>query len=441
MFNTIFGVIILLGILILVHEWGHFLAARFFGVRVDIFSIGFGPRIYGRKRGPTDYRISLLPLGGYVKMAGDNPLEERTGSPDEFLSKPRWQRAIIALAGPTMNIALAFLLVAGLFFVGMEQPAYLEQPAVIAGIPRNSPAEKSGLKPGDQILAVNGKDTKTWERVIQEVVMAPSAGPLELLIDRGGQEMAVTTKGAARRDASDVYKSIGYPSDPVIVGDVRRGKPIDSAGITPGDEIVSINGEPAKNPFRFTEAIQESQGNPVTLEVLHERQKRTVRLEPYHEDPADGGGLRWLVGMGFDQAQVRKSHPLGQSLSLSWQANMMMGEQILGVVGQLFQGKMSLKQLGGPIEIGRQAGRALKQGADDFVRLMAVISMNLAILNLLPIPILDGGHILMLGIEGALRRDMSITFKERFVQVGLVFLLAIFVVVMYNDVLKTWVAR
>src|SRR5216684_1516819 len=168
-FTSIFAVTIVLGIMILVHEWGHFMAAKLFGVRVEIFSLGFGPRLWGRRRGPTDYRISALPLGGYVKMAGDNPTEERKGDPDEFLSKPRWQRAIIAVAGPTMNIILSIVLIAGIYMHGSKEPAYLDQPMVLAGVLPDSTAQKAGLAAGDHVVKINGASNPTWDRAIMEL--------------------------------------------------------------------------------------------------------------------------------------------------------------------------------------------------------------------------------------------------------------------------------
>ena len=161
--TMIVSVSIVLGIMVLVHEWGHFIVAKSFGVRVDIFSIGFGTRLWGIKRGDTDYRLSALPLGGYVKMAGDNPLEERKGDPDEFLSKPRWQRVLIARAGPAMNIVLSILLVAGIYMYGSKQPAYLDKPMVLAGVLPDSTAQKAGLLAGDTVIKINSKSNPTWD--------------------------------------------------------------------------------------------------------------------------------------------------------------------------------------------------------------------------------------------------------------------------------------
>src|SRR5271167_531824 len=193
----ILAVSVVLGIMVLVHEWGHFVVAKAFGVRVEIFSIGFGARLWGTKRGDTDYRVSALPLGGYVKMAGDNPLEERKGDPDEFLSKPRWQRVLIALAGPAMNIILSVILVAGIYMRGSKQPAFLDRPMDLAGVLQDSPAQKAGLMPGDHIVSVNGVSNPTWDRGQLELLTTLPGHNLSLVADRNGQELSFSLPASA----------------------------------------------------------------------------------------------------------------------------------------------------------------------------------------------------------------------------------------------------
>jgi regulator of sigma E protease len=432
---TIISVVILLGIVILVHEWGHFVAAKSFGVRVDVFSIGFGPRIWGWKRGDTDYRLSVLPLGGYVKMAGDNPMEERVGADDEFLSKPRWQRAVIAVAGPAMNIVLAVVLVTVLNLTGTLQPAYLDQPAVVAGVEKGSAAEQAGIQAGDRIVEINGVKDPNWERALMEVLLTAPGGMVHVRIARG--EEMFSFQVAAPTDPSQ-GSPIGYPAQDVLVGRVTPGAPAEKAGLQPDDHIVGVGGAPIKGRGDFVSRIQEAAGKPVELLVRREGQELNLTIEPFFSDPGDGGGARWQIGMGFRDAVVEKSYPLPEAVTRALWFNVRFARQIASVVVELVRGRVSIKQLGGPVEIARQSGAAARRGPQEFVNLMAIISLNLAILNLLPIPILDGGHILMLTIEGALRRDLSLKMKERFVQVGLVFLLVIFAVVMYNDILKTF---
>lgn len=428
--TSVVAVVIVLGIMILVHELGHFMAALLFGVRVEIFSIGFGPRVWGRRRGPTDYRLSALPLGGYVKMAGDNPSEERKGDPDEFLSKPRWQRVLIAAAGPTMNILMAVALTTTLFSTGTSQRLYLDRPIVVAGVLKDSPAEKAGIRGGDRIVRLHGVRNPTWERAFLELLFITPGSNLPITIERDGQQIPVTVNAV-----SDEFATLGYPAEPVMVGTVAHGMPAEHSGFKPGDEVLAVEQQPVASPIQLAAHIQQSEGKPI--EVLARRAGQQVRLvvRPVWGDPGDGVA-RWQIGIGFRFVTEKRSYSLGKAVERATWLNTRLTQQILHVVAQLFEGRMSLKQLEGPVGIARQSGQAAKRGLVDFINLMAVISLNLGILNLLPIPILDGGHILLLAVEGTLRRDLSVRVKERFVQVGLVFLLVIFAIVMYNDVLK-----
>src|SRR5574337_23301 len=435
MLRSIFAVVIGLGMMILVHEWGHFIAAKLFGVRVDIFSLGFGPRLWGRRRGATDYRISALPVGGYVKMAGDNPSEERSGAPEEFLSKPRWQRAVIVAAGPTMNILMAVVLVALLYTIGMPEPAYLERRAEIGGVGRDTPAEKAGIRPGDRIVEINGVKNPTWEKVGLQLQFADPHASTSVVLERDGQLVPLTLPPGAIRSPGDEVAALGYPREPVIVGRVTAGLPAERAGLKANDQIVALNGESVLSQVHLASRIQQTSGPPTDLRVQRGERQLHISLRPIYGDPGDGRA-RWQIGIGFSQENVLRSYSVPAAVRKAVVFNGRMIRQIVYVVVQLFRGKVSLKQVGGPLEIARQSGQAVKLGPLPFLFLMAVISLNLAILNLLPIPILDGGHIVMLTLEGALRRDLSVRVKERFVQVGLVFLLVIFAIVMYNDVLK-----
>src|SRR5579872_6853343 len=226
----IVSVSIVLGIMVLVHEWGHFIVAKAFGVRVEVFSIGFGTRLWGVKRGDTDYRLSALPLGGYVKMAGDNPLEERKGDPDEFLSKPRWQRVLIALAGPAMNIVLSILLVAGIYMYGSKQPAYLDKPMVLAGVLPDSAAQKSGLQAGDRVVKINSKANPTWDEARLELLSALPGHALPIVVERNGQEVSLSV--SAGQSLEDIY---GYPPDRLVIGSVSAGMPAERGGLKAGD--------------------------------------------------------------------------------------------------------------------------------------------------------------------------------------------------------------
>jgi regulator of sigma E protease len=428
---TILSVSVVLGIMVLVHEWGHFIVAKAFGVRVEIFSIGFGPRLWGRKKGDTDYRISGLPLGGYVKMAGDNPLEERKGDPDEFLSKPRWQRALIAVAGPAMNIILSIVLIAGIYMHGSKEPAYLDQPMVLAGVLPDSTAQKAGLAAGDHVVKINGASNPTWDRALLELMSTLPGHSLTLVVDRGGKGVSVTVP--ASQSMEDIF---GYPANRLLIGSVTPGMPAERSGIRPGDEVLKVNGNPLASGTEFPSLVEKSQGNPLDLEIR--RGDRTIHLEVRPQQMGVKNGVtQWQIGVGLQVGEVvDRRLPFGAAIAESVAMNALMARQVAFVVVELFRGHISLKQLEGPLGIARESGRAARQGASELLKLMAMIGVNLAILNLLPIPPLDGGHILLLFIEGSIRRDLSIRVKERFVTVSMVFLLLVFAIVMYNDVLR-----
>jgi len=426
----IIAVAIGLGVMVLVHEWGHFVLARLFGVRVEVFSIGFGPRLFGVRRGPTDYRISALPLGGYVRMAGDNPAEERRGDPDEFLSKPRWQRVLIALAGPTTNFLMAVVLTAGLFIHGGEQPSYAEKPVVIAGVVKDSVAQKAGIQAGDRIVSFAGVNDPTWDRVALELALSAPGHSEAVKIERGDQLITTSVQSAPQP-----FDVLGYPAEPVVVGSVAANLPAQHAGLKEGDTVVAANGQHLDAPSQFSAIVQQSGGNPMTLDILRDGQAQSLQLRPMWGDPGDGMP-RWEIGITFRFVTSLKRYSPPMALVKATQFHIVLANKLIYLVGELFTGKVSLKQVQGPLGIVQESSRAAKRGFGDVISLMALVSLNLGILNLLPIPILDGGHILMLGIEGLLRHDLSLRIKERFVTVGMVFLLLIFLIVMYNDVLR-----
>jgi regulator of sigma E protease len=426
----IVSVSVVLGIMVLVHEWGHFIVAKSFGVRVEIFSIGFGTRLWGYKRGDTDYRVSALPLGGYVKMAGDNPLEDRKGDADEFLSKPRWQRVLIALAGPAMNIVLSVILVAGIYMRGSKQPAFLDRPMDLVGVLQDSPAQKAGLMPGDHVISVNGVSNPTWDRAQLELMSTLPGHALSIAVDRNGQQLSFSVPAA-----QSVEEVFGYPQDHLIVSAVSPGTPAERSGLMAGDVIMKVNGIALANGAEFPPIVDKSQSQPLDLEVQRGDRAIHVQIRPQQVSAASGVP-RWQIGVLRTGDLVDRRLSFGAAIVESVGMNALMARQVSYVVVELFRGNISLKQLEGPLGIARESGRAAKQGLAELFSLMAMIGVNLAVLNLLPIPPLDGGHILMLFIEGTIRRDLSVRVKERFVTVSMVFLLLVFAIVMYNDVLR-----
>ncbi len=437
--NTLIGVFLVLGVMILVHEWGHFIVARFFAVRVDVFSIGFGPRLFGFKWGATDYRISALPLGGYVRMAGQDLSEidsnnvAPTGGPDELMSKPRWQRALISFAGPAVNLIMPILLLAGFYAIkGLPYPGYLDKPLVLSGLSETSPLAKAGIKDGDRVVSVNDVATPTWSKANTYLLQAAPDGILRFAVDRQGEQRTMEVKTADIRNAD---RALGNLPVPALVGPVERGMPAGRAGLKRGDVVVSVNGKPVSNWYDFFDLIRHSNGQVLNTTVRRNGSEMNLAIHPV-QNKDEEGQVAWRVGAGPGGEWAFKGMTLSASVKEASDETLYATGKMFGVIGRLFSGRMSVRQLRTFVGIADLAGQAVEQGPVDVINLMAMISLNLGILNLLPIPILDGGNILLLTMEGIRRRDFSLGFKERFIQVGLVFLLVFFAYVMYNDVVR-----
>lgn len=436
---TVVGIGLVLGVMVLIHEWGHFVAARLCGVRVDVFSIGFGPRLFGWKKGPTDYRVSALPLGGYVRMAGqdlsevDSGEKPPTGAPDELMSKPRWQRALISFAGPAVNLIFPIFLLTGLFtMVGMPYPAYLDAPVHVAGLPANAEPGPLPLKAGDTILSINGVATPTWEKALLALKQVAPGATIKMEVDDSGNRRTVEV---AAKEVADPSKVLGYAPIRPIIDQVAPGTPADRAGLREGDAITAVNGNKIEYWQQFMEATQSSNGQPLTLDVDRKGQSVRLLVTP-KKGAAETGENVYQIGVARRDEIAYKHVSFSESGRIAGAETVDTIGRTVDVVGKLFSGRVSIKQLQGPVGISHMAGQAVRRGPLDVISLMVLISINLGILNLLPIPILDGGNILLLAIEGIMRRDLSLNFKERFVQVGLVFLLVIFAIVMYNDILR-----
>ena len=423
---------VVLGVMVFVHELGHFAAAKWFGVGVDVFSIGFGKRLIGFRRGDTDYRISALLLGGYVKMAGENPLESRSGAPEEFMSHPRWQRFVITIAGPAMNILLAVALLTGVFMVHYEHPVFLDAPAVIGWVLENSPAAKAGVEQGDRIARIDGTQNPTWEDVMLKV-MVNSKQPLDVAIQRGNQVFEKQIQ--PQTDASDQNSVAGWlPDQPITVTELDPDMPAAKSGLKVGDDIVAVNGTPMRSLFSVIHLLQQNGSKPVDVSLVRGGQKLNLQVTPVLTE--DNGQKTYRLGFRSEPVRVDKL-PFAQALNRSLEENKKYSLLIVDLVQKMLQRKVSIKQMEGPIGIARASGDAARQpGWTPLLGLMAMISLNLGVFNLLPIPILDGGRLLELIIESVMRRDISIRIKERIYQTALVFILLFFVVVIYNDLLK-----
>jgi regulator of sigma E protease len=430
---SIVSVVIVLGIMIVVHEFGHFAAAKMFGVRVETFSIGFGKRLAGFRRGDTDYRIAALPFGGYVKMAGETPLDTRTGDPGEFMSHPRWQRFVIALAGPFMNILLAVVLLTAVFMIHDEQPVYLNQPAVIGWVLDNSPAQKAGLEPGDRIVRYNDIRNPTWEDIISKVMISQNS-QVSLTIQRGDQTLQKTLVPEAI--GQDQVGSAGWlPDSPTTVTDVEAGQPAAKAGIQLNDEIVALNGTPIRSTQSMVRVLQQTESKPVELTVVRDGKEIKFTLAPVLTDI--NGSRKYRIGVATEPTVKVDRLPFSKAFAKSIDQNKRYSVLILDLVKRMVEQKVSIKTMSGPIGIAKISGEAAQeQGWTPIMMVMAAISLNLGIFNLFPIPILDGGLILLLAIEGLIRRDINQTVKERIYQAAFVCLILFAGLVIFNDVVK-----
>ena len=422
-----------LGVLVFVHEFGHYAVAKLFRVRVEVFSLGFGKRLWGFRKGETDYRISLLPLGGYVKMSGENPMEEHTGDPGEFMSHPRWQRFLIAIAGPSMNIILALVVLTGLYTVHYERP----EPAVIGSVAAGSPAEKGGIQPGDRITKIQNVLNPNWEQAMERVMVNPDQ-PVDVTLQRGDQTFQVTLKPTVYGPSK--VGDVGWePPEAALVGTVDPDLPAAKAGILPGDTITSLNGKPVRNIQEVIKSIQDAQTNPVNITVARDGKQLSFTVSPVLTTLSDGQKLYRIGITRGEPKTVIEQLPLSQAASTAYAECMRNSSLIFELVRKMLEGKNSIKQMSGPVDIARLAGTAAVVGGWPLLlKIMALISINLAVFNLFPIPILDGGLMLMLVIEGVIRRDIRQEIKERVYQAAFVFLVIFATVVIYNDVARSW---
>ena len=433
---SLIAVVVILGFMILIHEFGHYAVAKLLGVRVEVFSIGFGKRLLGFRKGDTDYRISAIPLGGYVKMSGENPMDERTGDPAEFLSHSRWHRFLIAIAGPAMNIMLAIFLLTTVYMVHYEYPVFMDKPAMIDGVKADSPAAQAGLLPGDRIVKIDGIVNPTWEQVQPRVLISPNQ-PLAVTIQRGDQvfDKTIVPKPVT---SSEVGSAGWYPQEPVIIGRLEDNMPAIKGGMREDDRVTAMDGQPLGSIDDMIERLQQTKDKPVDLTVLRGNQTLSFHLQPVLSKTEDAKQQRYRLGfLNKEETTVTKlSFP--QAFSLSLEENKKYSMLLLELAKRLVEGKVSPRMVSGPIGIAQEAGYAAQQkGWSPLLALTSGISLNLGVFNLLPIPILDGGVIFFLLIESLMGRDISLRIKERVYQAAFVFLVLFAVMVIYNDLVKT----
>jgi regulator of sigma E protease len=440
---SILAFIFILGAAVTLHEFGHFIVAKLLKIRVETFSFGFGPRLFGRKIGTTDYRISLVPLGGYVKLGGDEsnaPIEGEGASDipanERFDLRPRWQRILVALAGPVMNIltAISIPFVGAMMFGVQATP-----PPVVRQILPGGAAETAGLQPGDRIVVFDGNENPKWRTIADDALLTPGqAIPIE--IERNGQRLKLSIKPTAHTEEGETVGFLDFLPDygtvPIVVRAVEPDTPAAEAGLQVGDRFIAVNGEPVKSAEQVTQLIRDHKGQPITLRL--ERKASQLEITATPRRLADG---KERLGFSPDEEIPYQRVGLAASLASAVDQNLEYIRVTGKAMGQLFAGKRSVRNtISGPIGIYRVASTsAIRLGWAGVFSMLGFLSLNLGIFNLLPIPVLDGGAIFLLLIEGVLAvvgMTISMAVRERIQQVGFVVVLLLMVFVITNDLLK-----
>jgi regulator of sigma E protease len=432
---TILAFVFVLGVLIFVHELGHFLMARRIGVRVLTFSLGFGPKILNFHYGDTDYCISIIPLGGYVKMAGENPEDQRTGAADEFLSKSKWQRFQVLVMGPVMNVVLALVVMTVVLYQGAQVPLFDQQPVVIGTFADNSPARAAGLQVGDRIIAIDGKPVDNWDQFSMTIV-TKARKDVAITYVRDGKTDTVTVVPTAQ-GKFDMGEIGIQPTIHPQLGELTPGMPAAEAGLQTGDVIMAVGDQKDVTYEHLLDAIKSHNGQPLQFTIRRNGQLHQITVTPRMS------GDKPMIGAQISAFETRMVEPGPiEALKLSAQKNWEWTRLIVETLVGLFTRETSVKQLMGPVAIADLSGSAAEAGWIPLFSLMAMISLNLGLLNLMPIPVLDGGHIFILFLESLARRDFSMRVKEKMLLAGFVLLLALMVPVIYNDLMRIeWIER
>jgi regulator of sigma E protease len=432
MLTNLLSLVVVLGLLVLLHEGGHFFAARAVGAPVAVFSVGFGKRLFGFRRGETDFRWSLIPLGGYVRILGLGPDESdlvKKGDPTPRLL-PRWQRALILLAGPLANVFGAVFFLAAAFVAGVEVPSWQEERPVVGWVEPSSPAAAAGILPGDEVLRVDGKDIGRW-RDLEMVTLSSPGKELALELRRGQQQLrlVLTPKDVTRYGLG--WAGL-FPPVPPVVERVLPGSPAEKAGLQPGDRILALDEQPVSHFFQLAQLVGQRAEQDITLEVERSGQRLLIKARPRKE------GDQGKLGIPMPATRVIRKLPPAEAFTEALGECRRMTFETLWVLSRMVQGKASVRQMSGPIDIAKFSGEAARAGFAPFLWLLGVISLQLAIFNLLPIPVLDGGHLAVLSVEALRRRDFSWKTKERILNVGFWLIMALVVFVLFNDLWKNF---
>ncbi len=432
--STIFYFLITIGVLVLVHEFGHFIAAKLFGMRVDTFSIGFPPRAFGKKIGETDYCVSWIPIGGYVKIAGmidesmDTEFLNREPQSWEFRSKPKWQRAVVLSAGVCMNVLLAVLIFWGIIY---DQGRIIRPVTEIGYVKPNSPAAKAGLRVGDKILAVNDSPIREWTDIESSIYTESVTHDLLLRVQRADSTVRVLIRRSDLPDLTEEQFGILPAGLVPVVAAVDQGKPAEKIGLQPGDTIVSVNGAPVSYGS-LPEIVRAHAGKEITLAWARGEQAMSARVTPSPE-----GRIGIQLQAAYNGPVVHEQYSFFAALPVGIREVTVTSKLFIANLYQIIVGKASLtKSVGGPIKIAQMANRSAEGGVASFLGFMALLSVTLALLNILPFPALDGGHLLFLAYEAIFGREVPNKIRIAILQTGIILLLAFMAFVIYNDVVN-----
>jgi len=436
--TSIIAFLIMIGVLITIHEFGHFLFARLFGVKVEVFSIGFGPPIFKWKGKETEYQIAAIPLGGYVKMYGEDSMTEPVQGevdqkafedPRSFHAKPRWQKMMIAFAGPLFNIVLAIFLFAFVYMIGIKEPAYMNEPVVVGYVEKGSFAEKAGIKPFDKIIAIDGKPVKNWKDFTITIGMKAGKSVI-LTIERNGEKIFAPINVPENITKETIGIS---PIIKPVVGKVLPNTPAEKAGLKEGDIILAFNGKPIKTWFEFVKIVGElKEKKPINLTIKRGENVFTVNIVPEYNETLK----KYVIGISPKMETITVKYPFFEAIKKGFEKTWELTVAIYNVIKGLITGEVSIKTLGGPIAIAQFSGQALESGLSTYLFTIAFISLQLGYLNLLPIPVLDGGLIAILLIETIIRRPIPEKAKEYLAYIGFALLGTLMIFVIFNDILR-----
>lgn len=443
--------VLALGVLVIVHEWGHYIVAKLSGVWVEKFSIGFGPKILGFSKNGTDYRVAPIPLGGYVKLYGQDPWEEAEGDPVRaeeiardpraFHSKPMSRKLATVLAGPAMNLVLCALILPIVFMVGRMQPKFLDEKPLVVDVEEGSPAAQIGLAKGDLILSINDNTVATWKDLVVQVSIYPDK-TVPLVYFRDGQTFTKDVRITKDKDKKQISGFLGvepfpYFGNTPLVDEVRANSPAAKAGLKSGDRVLKVANLPIKYWTQMTAEIQKQAGQ--SYEIVVERGGDTITVAARSEYKADAE--MWLLGITKkleDGLMVKKRYGPFEAVVLGAKEFGKLWNLTLDVLGRLFTGDLSYKTLGGPIQIAKASSMAAKSGLGEFLYLLAFLSLQLGVMNLLPVPVLDGGHVVFMFVEILRRKPISPRIRQMSTQMGMIMLLSLMLVVTINDIDSVW---